>query len=129
VTLAIVDANGCVDTISRYVPVEFFGTMFVPNAMVVGDPDPQASVFLPKGRGLGSYRCVIFDEWGNKIWESTKLENGSPAEGWNGHYNGEPVPQGAYVWKIDGLFTNATVWEGQESDGSFYQVGTVTVIR
>jgi len=129
ITLSIIDANGCVDTIRRYVPVEFFGSLFVPNALVVGDPDPQASIFLPKGRGLSSYRCVIFDEWGNKLWESTKLEDGSPAEGWDGRYKGESVPQGAYVWKIDGLFSNNSVWEGQDRDGTFFQAGSVTVIR
>ncbi|MCF8257861.1 MAG: PKD domain-containing protein [Flavobacteriales bacterium] len=129
VTLSIIDANGCVDTIMRYVSVDFFGTLYVPNAMVVGDPDPQASIFLPKGRGLLNYRCMIFDKWGTKVWESTALENGQPAEGWDGRYRGESVPQGAYVWKIDGMFTNGEVWEGQSKDGSFYQAGTVTVIR
>lgn len=129
VTLSIIDANGCVDTISRYVNVEFFGTLHVPNAMVVGDPDPQASIFLPKGKGILRYRCAIFDEWGSLLWESTALEDGSPAEGWDGRYRGEPVPQGAYVWKIDALFGNGEVWEGQEYNGSFHQAGSVTVIR
>jgi PKD repeat protein len=129
VTLAIVDANGCVDTIQRYISVDFFGTLHVPNAMSVNDPDPQVSVFLPKGRGLVAYRCMIFDKWGNRVWESTALEDGQPAEGWDGRYNGESVPQGAYVWKIDALFSNGSVWMGQEKNGRFYQSGTVTVIR
>ncbi len=129
VTLAIVDVNGCVDTISRYIPVEFVGTLFVPNALIVGDPDQQVSVFLPKGRGLSTYRCMIFDEWGNKIWESSLLVNGQPGEGWDGRYAGEPVPQGSYVWKIDGVFGDGEVWAGQENDGGVHQTGTVTVIR
>jgi len=129
VMLSIIDANGCVDTIRRYVTVEFFGTLFAPNAMVVGDPDPQASIFLPKGRGLLRYRCAIFDKWGNLLWESTALEDGQPAEGWDGRYRGESVPQGAYVWKIDGMFSNGDVWQGQNHEGTFRQAGTVTVIR
>lgn len=129
VTLAIVDANGCVDTIQRYISVDFFGTLYVPNAMSVNDPDPQVGIFLPKGRGLVAYRCAIFDKWGNRVWESTALEDGQPAEGWDGRYNGESVPQGAYVWKIDALFSNGSVWMGQEKNGRFYQSGTVTVIR
>jgi PKD repeat protein len=129
VTLSIRDANGCVDTISRYVSVDFFGTLFVPNALSANDPNPDVTVFLPKGKGLLRYRCMIFDKWGNKLWESTALIDGQPAEGWDGRYRGEPVPQGAYVWKIDGLFGNSQVWEGQDRDGTFYQAGTVTVIR
>lgn len=129
VTLTIVDANGCTDSISRYVSVDFFGTLFVPNALSANDPNPDVTVFKPKGKGLVRYRCMIFDKWGNKVWESTALVDGQPAEGWDGRYRGEPVPQGAYVWKIDGLFGNSQVWDGQERDGTFYQAGTVTVIR
>lgn len=129
VMLSIIDVNGCVDTVTRFIYVDFFGTLFVPNAMSVTDPEPEVRVFLPKGRGLLNYRCMIFDEWGNKIWESTALQDGQPAEGWDGHYRGEPVPQGAYVWKIDAMFGNGEMWQGQDHKGRFHQAGTVTVIR
>jgi len=129
VTLAIVDSNGCADTLQRYIPVDFFGGLFVPNALIPTDDNVDVRVFLPKGTGLGKYRCIIFDKWGNRLWESNKLNNGSPAEGWDGTYKGKTVPQGAYVWKIDAVFANGELWDGMENtDGKFNETGSVTVI-
>ncbi len=130
VTLAIVDANGCVDTVEMYIEVDFFGGLYVPNAIIPTDPNPDVRVFQPKGTGLGNYRCLVYDKWGNRLWESNVLEEGSPAEGWDGTYQGVPVPQGAYVWKIDAIFANGTLWDGMENySEEFHQDGTVTVIR
>ena len=130
VTLAIVDANGCVDTLQRYISVDFFGGLFVPNAIIPIDQNPEVRVFQPKGTGLGNYHCMIFDKWGNLLWESTKLEEGSPAEAWDGTYLGEEVPQGAYVWKIDAIFANGEIWDGMiDKKGNYHSAGTVTVIR
>ncbi len=130
VTLAIVDVNGCVDTLEMYVPVEFFGGLYVPNAIIPTDPNSDVRIFQPRGTGLGNYRCLVYDKWGNRLWESNKLVDGSPSEYWDGTYQGELVPQGAYVWKIDAIFANGELWEGMENNnGEFHESGTVTVIR
>ena len=63
------------------------------------------------------------------LWESTRLENGSPAEGWDGVYRGKIVPQGSYVWKINAVFIDGEVWDGQDfSNGNRGNSGTVMVI-
>lgn len=130
VTLAVMDVNGCVDTLQRYIEVNFFGGLYVPNAIIPNDQNPDVRVFQPKGSGLGNYRVIVFDKWGNRLWESTKLIEGSPAEAWDGTYLGEEVPQGAYIWKIDAIFANGTIWQGMENnDGELHTVGTVTIIR
>ena len=130
VTLAIVDANGCVDTLEMYVPVDFFGGLYVPNAVIPNDPNQSVRVFQPAGTGLGFYRCMVYDKWGNILWESTALEEGSPTEYWDATYQGEPVPQGAYVWRVDAIFATGEIWDGMENqEGEFHQTGTVTVIR
>lgn len=130
VTLAIVDSNGCVDTLQMYIPIDFFGGLYVPNAIIPLNDIDEVRVFLPKGTGLGTYRCLIYDKWGNRLFESTELEEGSPVQGWDATYKGEPVPQGAYVWRIDAIFANGELWGGMEnSDGDLKVTGTVTVIR
>ena len=89
----------------------------------------EASIFLPKGTGIAEYHVWIFDNWGNMLWESTRLENGSPAEGWDGVYRGKIVPQGSYVWKINAVFIDGEVWDGQDfSNGNRGNSGTVMVI-
>lgn len=131
VTLAIVDANGCVDTIQMYIEVDFFGGLYVPNAIIPQDPNPDVRIFYPRGTGLVHYHAMVFDKWGNLIWESTELVDGSPTEWWDGKYQDELVPQGAYVWHINARFANGEIWEGMDNqeEGDYKQTGTVTVIR
>lgn len=120
---------GCEDTALVSVDVELTYGLFVPNAMVTGEPG-LAGRFQPIGRGLSSYQVWVFDLWGNKLWESTQLVNGEPAEAWDGRYKGKLVPQGAYSWKINAVFKNGVVWEGMEDPGSQpSNIGSVTVIH
>jgi PKD repeat protein len=130
VRLGVMNENGCVDTLNQYIFIEFFGNLNAPNAMIPGDANPEVRVFLPKGTGLGYYRMMIFDEWGNKLFETTELENGSPSEPWDGTYMGKLVPQDVYIWKIDAVFDNGDRWDGKEYSGQeFHRTGTVSVLR
>jgi PKD repeat protein len=129
IELIVTAANGCTDTLRRTILVDFFGGLFVPNALIL-DGDGETRIFLPKGKGLKNYRLTIWDDWGNLIFESRKLENGMPSEGWNGYYKGEPVPLDAYFWKIEAEFEDGNFWPGKEVKPSFYKdAGSVTVIR
>ena len=130
VTLAIVDVNGCVDTAQMYISVDFFGGLYVPNAIIPQDPNSDVRIFQPTGTGLAHYECMVYDKWGNLLWQSNELEDGSPTEYWDGTHQGELVPQGSYVWKVNAIFGNGDIWEGMENREEEYQeVGTVTVIR
>ncbi len=130
VCLTVTDANGCDSTLCDTVNIGSF-TLYVPNAMSPGG-DGEEAIFLPKGQGLETYHLQIFDRWGNKLWETDKLddETASPVEGWDGTYKGEPVPAGVYVWRIDASFANGIVWRGQSLDGKqVSNSGTITILR
>ncbi|MFC2175863.1 PKD domain-containing protein [Bacteroidota bacterium] len=128
VTLTAINEFGCADTSVEYVSVQLQKNMYVPNAMVIGQPG-EAGIFLPKGGGLIDYHIRVFDKWGAELWESTALNNGHPAEGWDGIYKGQYVPQGAYVWKIVAVFEDGEAWQGIElSNGSTSITGTITVL-
>lgn len=119
---------GCEDTALVSVNVELNYGLFVPNAMAVGEPGLSGR-FQPIGTGLANYHVWVFDLWGNQLWESTQLNNGSPAEAWDGRYNGKLVPQGAYSWKINAEFKNGLVWDGMDKPGvKPSSVGSVTVL-
>ncbi len=104
----------------------------VPNAFAPGYGGfGEANIFLPKGRQLGSYHLWIHDEWGNLLFESTLLdENGSPAEHWDGTFQGEQMPMGAYAWHIEAYFNDGREWPSEEcGDFKIVDYGTVTLIR
>ena len=130
VCLTVVDANNCDSTWCDTIVLGAF-TLYVPNAMAP-DSDGEEALFLPKGQGLESYTCRIFDRWGNMLWESSKLDEitASPVEGWDGLYNGQPVPSGVYIWRIDATFANGVIWRGQQYDKSENSTsGTITILR
>lgn len=128
VTLTAINEFGCADTAVHYVSVDLETHLYVPNALAIGEAG-EAGLFLPKGTGLADYHVWVFDNWGNELWESTALINGSPAEGWDGSYRGQTVPQGSYVWKINAVFVDGEVWEGQvNTGGGVSNTGSVMVL-
>ena len=133
VKLVALNDNGCSDTISKPIKIDYFKGLFVANAMYPGHSEFEVSHFLPKGVGLLTYEIMIYDDWGNLIWESTALDkSGRPIEAWDGTFNGEPVQQDAYVWKVNATYFSEGLWEGKEYPNErkiFKKSGTVTVIR
>ncbi len=104
----------------------------VPNAFAPERNNVEdANVFLPKGKLLAKYRLRIYDEWGNLIFENEELTpEGTPAVGWDGIYNGELLPTGAYVWTIDAEFNDGYGWPVKECNTENIKAyGTVTLIR
>lgn len=129
VQLIVVDSFGCIDTALINIFVDFFGGLWVPNAFMP-EGEEGYNIFLPKGTGLDTYTLRIYDTWGNLLFETSKLENGQPAEGWNGIYKGELLPQNAYVWQITAKFGNGSLWQGKVyENGQQSRTGSVTLIR
>lgn len=120
---------GCSDT--TYQPYDvLFTNLFVPNAFVPSSDIEELQTFKPVGVNLSTYKISIYSAWGNLVFESTKLENGSPAEGWNGRYEGNDLPTGIYLWRIYAIFKDGSKWEGTDNgDGNTNPSGAMTLIR
>jgi hypothetical protein len=130
-TLIAYNKYKCVDSITVNVNVELFKGLHVPNAIYLGHQDFNVSHFKPKGVGLLKYEITIYDDWGNLIWSSTAIdEYGRPVEAWDGKYKDEYVQQDSYVWKVNAIFIDNSLWQGKEYENSVYKnYGTVTVIK
>ena len=82
--------------------------------------------------GLKEYHLEIFDLYGNKIWETTALEDGEPSEGWDGRdKNGKLLPQGVYMWRAKAIFYSEDLWTGDNNPSGAKQStqGTVLLLR
>lgn len=126
--------TGCsaTDTVSVYVlPVP--GYLYVPNAFCPGCHKAELRQFLPLGKGLKDYHLVIFNIWGQKIFETRSIDaNGVPNEGWNGNWtNGQNTKQEAYSWFIEAHYINGTEWKGMlnPKNGKLEKKGFITIIR
>lgn len=62
-------------------PYVFFPTGFSPN------DDGQNDALRPEGRFIEEVYWVIYNRWGEKIFEAT-----SPDQAWDGTYKGQPLP-------------------------------------
>lgn len=131
VTLIASNSFGCSDTIRKLIDVKLYKGLYLPNAMYPSHTDFNVSHFVPVGVGLKEFELLIFDDWGNLIWSTNALDaNGRPTEAWDGTFEGVPVQQDAYVWKVNAVFLDDSVWEGKEYEkNKIKKAGTVTVIR
>lgn len=119
--------HGCNNKLVRPAAVEVAGKGLIvfPNAFEpsmsgpnegyfsLGEPEYNY-VFHPVWEGVSLYRLEIFNRWGNLIYTSEDVN-----KGWDGYYQGNLSPQGVYVWKCTGTFSNGRV---------FNLVGDVTLL-
>jgi gliding motility-associated-like protein len=97
--LTVSNVHGCTDVATEEICIQPEVTIYVPNAFTPNG-DGLNDVFLPKGSGLdwNTFSMMIFDRWGNLIYETTDIN-----KGWRGivKNSGEIAQQDIYVWKID----------------------------
>lgn len=105
---------GCSDTAVVTIEIEDAFTFYVPNAFTPNG-DGTNDVFGPEVFGQLEYKFLIFDRWGQLMFEST-----DPSEKWDGTFNGKEVPMDVYVWRAIILDRNR--------EGQFYR-GHVTVVK
>jgi gliding motility-associated-like protein len=118
VTLTAYSEAGCVDQISQIVIINDELIFYVPNAFTP-DGDIFNEVFFPvftSGFDPMTYTLLIFDRWGEIIFESNDTRYG-----WPGTYGGKIVQDGVYVWKI--------VFKRTEVDKREVYYGHVNVLR
>jgi gliding motility-associated-like protein len=97
VGLGVIDANGCIDSTTIKVVVNPDFQIWIPNAFTP-DSDHNNATFKPKARGCKTegYSMLIFDRWGEMIFESNEIETG-----WDGLYKNEgKMGELIFVYKI-----------------------------
>lgn len=114
VALVVKSDKGCMDTILRPLKVyEDYG-IYVPNVFTPNG-DGVNDIFQPKGFGIVKYNMMIYDRWGEKVFETSDFE-----KGWDGTKQSKHdvkygvMADGSYTWQIK--LTN-TFGEAKEFTG------------
>ncbi|MDD4373952.1 MAG: PKD domain-containing protein [Bacteroidales bacterium] len=129
VMLVAYNSHLCPDTAINAYEIIFTGLYF-PNSFVPGHSEQEFSEFKGKGENLETYTLEIFTSWGQLIWSSSRLEDGRPADAWDGTYNNQDLPTGSYIWKASATFRDGTIWEGSDNgDGNIKPYGIINLIR
>ena len=98
VTLTVENHLGCIDSASIYINYSQDLIYYIPNTFTP-DGDEYNNIFFPifsSGYDPYSYHLIIFNRWGQIIFESYDTDFG-----WDGTYKGRIVQNGTYTWKID----------------------------
>ena len=107
VTLIARSQQGCVDTllVEAAVTVEEGGEVMIPNAFTpnlsgqvnseAGGANGNNDVFLPVLEGVTRFHMMIYNRWGELLFESFDKHYG-----WNGYYKGRLCNKDVYVYKL-----------------------------
>jgi gliding motility-associated-like protein len=88
--------------------------LYVPNAFTP-NYNGLNDVFLVKSTNIEKFHIVIFNRWGNLLFETNDIN-----VGWDGKYNGILVPEGVYVYSIEAI---------GEDKVPYRKLGSLTVLR
>jgi gliding motility-associated-like protein len=115
-TVNITKDSGCNAT--RTVTIEVnappCGDIFIPDAFSP-NKDGKNDILLVHNPCIKTMNFIIYDRWGNKIFESDNVNNG-----WDGNYLGQPMNTGTYVY-----YFKASMNDGS----SIEKKGNVALVR
>jgi gliding motility-associated-like protein len=105
-TVTIIDAHGCAITdtaeviasttpCETYIPHIYVPNIFSPNG------DGQNDVLYVRGKGVKELEFVIYDRWGEKVFESTDLN-----KGWDGRYKNKDMDAAVFVYYLKATLDN-----------------------
>lgn len=96
VCLIATTVNNCTDTICHDIIIDDVFLLYVPNTFTP-DGDNINDLFFPVINGFtdGTYEFLIFNRWGELIFESTQ-----PGGGWDGRHKALDCKEDTYVWKL-----------------------------
>lgn len=86
--------NNTVSSTSNYAEVSPPLSIYIPSAFSPNG-DGINDLFGVKGEGIKDFQILVYNRWGEVIFESTEAR-----KQWDGKYNGNPVEQGTYVYKL-----------------------------
>lgn len=118
--LTVTDANGCtsMDSVTVTVIIKdttvVCGEIFVPNAFSPNE-DAQNDVLYVRGNCIKELILVIYDRWGQKVFETEEV-----SKGWDGSYNGIVFNTGIFAYYLKAITTD---------DKQVFKSGNISLIR
>jgi gliding motility-associated-like protein len=116
-TVDMLTGEGCLITDSFLVTIENCEYFFYTPTSFTPNDDGTNDVFIPITDGVDSLHFMVFDRWGEKIFESDDF---TP---WDGTYNENAVISGIYSWKV--YYVGKGTFGREEKSA----VGIVTLIK
>jgi gliding motility-associated-like protein len=109
ITLIARNGNGCADTtvLESGVQAVIYGQLLIPNAFIPNKSGAGSGnalnneVFLPLVQKVTKFQMLVFNRWGQLMFEST-----DPEVGWDGYFQGKLCAQDVYIYRITAEYEN-----------------------
>jgi gliding motility-associated-like protein len=92
VGLLSITNDGCYDSTTQKIVVNSCDNIFIPNSFTPNG-DGHNDQFKAYGNNIKEMKMMIFNQWGQKIFETTNMNTG-----WDGSFGGKPQPSGVYMY-------------------------------
>jgi gliding motility-associated-like protein len=113
--VTITSKQGCTDEDTITVTVNTEETnIWVPNIFAPDGP-PVNRVLYVRGSGIKDLEFVVYDRWGEKVFESNDI-----LQGWDGTFKGEMLSTAVFVYYVKATYFNGAIVEKK---------GNVTLMR
>jgi gliding motility-associated-like protein len=97
------DSSGCTNNYSINVEdyqVDCEYHVYLPNVFSPNG-DNENDVLYVRGKGIKTIQLVIYNRWGNKVFETTDIN-----QGWDGTYRGQKQGSAVFVYYLEATFVN-----------------------
>jgi gliding motility-associated-like protein len=116
--LMVESEHQCKDTTEVCIEVKPETTFYIPNSFTLNN-DGKNELFKAYGTNITEFQMLIFNRWGEKIFESNDLD-----KGWNGKYRNN---EGAALSQED-VYVCKVMYKDIRYKTHYYY-GTVTIVR
>lgn len=99
-TLEVTDLNGCFARAVIQIVVDERAGIFVPNIFSPnGDGENDRFFIFANDANIREIRSfLVFDRWGEMVFEYYRFLPNNPAYGWDGAFRGKPLDPAVFVW-------------------------------
>jgi len=107
--VTITDVNGCTGQASfRLLIREPQINIYIPNIFTPNGDGINDGFTLFSDAGVTIDALMIFDRWGNKMYETRNIPPNDPEVGWDGRFRGQLVNNGVYVYSFSVTLPDGT---------------------
>ncbi|MDI9319591.1 MAG: PKD domain-containing protein [Phycisphaerales bacterium] len=80
--------------------------LFIPNTFTPNG-DGLNDYFYPQGKGVGKIKSfIVYNRWGQKVYERTNIEANIKEQGWDGTFKGEAQNPDTFVYTLEATCDN-----------------------
>ncbi len=106
-----IESNGCSDSDEMTIFVKKDRPIYVPNAFSPNGDGKNDVFFIYTGGNIVKQikSFLVFDRWGESVYQFYNFQPNNPAAGWNGTYRGEALDPAVFTWFAEVEFIDGVV--------------------